>query len=297
VGTDLVIRPAEPEDRDAVLDVILAANPHLYARVDRFRSLGAPWCDATAVVCDADGRIASTAVIFGRSIWTRRGAGRVGGIGAVATRPEMRGRGFASATLAKCESILRSEGFQAAMLFCTIVPFFERLGWNLVPEPPLPAIITGRTDDPIQIRKVDLEADWRMLSHFYDRVKTGAVLRNEELWHEYVSWVREDLDLLFGALCGNDLVAYVRGRGSPEGLELLEATAVPEFTAAIAPLVEAQLATLGSTIVAAPPSRMMMKNLQPEMHAPQVDMVWLDPDTLVDDVPWQPRVWWPVDRF
>jgi GNAT superfamily N-acetyltransferase len=294
---DGVTRPAEHENREAVLDVILAANPHLHGRVKRFRSLGVPWCDATAVVCDGGGRIASTAVIFRRSVWTRWGAARVGGIGAVATRPEMRGRGFASAALAKCEWILRSEGFRTGVLFCTIVAFYERLGWRVVPEPPLPAITTWRADVPVQIRRMDLEADWRMLSGLYDRVKTGAVLRDEELWREYASWVREDPELLFGAFWGSDLVAYVRGRRSPEGLELLEMTALPDFTSVIASLVQAQLKIVGSTIVATPPSRMMTKDLQAEPHSPEENTVWLDPNTLVNDVPWQPRVWWPADHF
>src|SRR5689334_14501221 len=134
-ATGHITRTTEANERAAILDVILAANPHLTERIEHFRNQGALWWEATSVVACADEKIVSTAVIFRRSLWTPNGFARFGGIGAVATQPEYRNRGLAAAVIGKCEEILQSEGIAAGILFCSIVPFYERLGWRVVQQP------------------------------------------------------------------------------------------------------------------------------------------------------------------
>ena len=45
-----VIRTARSDEKSAVLDVILSANPTLEHRIERFRASGVDWHDATPVV-------------------------------------------------------------------------------------------------------------------------------------------------------------------------------------------------------------------------------------------------------
>ncbi len=52
-------------------------------------------------------------------------------VGAVFTAPHARGRGLASAILHHVENSLRQAGLDFAVLWTTIVPFYEKLGWHL----------------------------------------------------------------------------------------------------------------------------------------------------------------------
>lgn len=62
----------------------------------------------------------------------------VGGIGAVVTVPEVRGKGYAQAGMRRAAEFMCGElGVEAGLLFCRdpLVPFYARLGWQLVGDP------------------------------------------------------------------------------------------------------------------------------------------------------------------
>lgn len=287
-------RPAEAAEWDAMLHVILAANPHLHARIERFRAAAAPWHDATPIVCCEGGEIRSVAVIFRRRIWTTSGYMRLGGIGAVATHPAFRNRGLAAAAIAACEERLRLEGYPVAVLFCSITPFYQRLGWRIVSDegPPLPP--QNHSDPGLSVRMLDLSREWPLLAEVYEHAASGAIERTAELWREYSTWPREDPALAWGAFDSGKLVAYARGRRGT-GLEVLEVTALPEYERALGSLVHRQAATAGA--IPGPPvgTHMMMKSLRVP-NVPQADSLLTFPGA-GQDTPWSPRVWWPIDRF
>ncbi len=61
----------------------------------------------------------------------------LGGVAAVLTVPDVRGKGYASRTLEAACAFLRDEWrCDAGMLFCfpRLVPFYERLGWRVLPN-------------------------------------------------------------------------------------------------------------------------------------------------------------------
>lgn len=289
-----LIRAAHSREKSAVLDVILAANPHLQNRIEHFRASGAEWCNATPVVACDEKRVLSTAVIFRRHIWTPRGFARFGGIGAVATVPEARHRGLASAVLTQCEAVLLAEGTTTGILCCTIVPFYERLGWRVVNSLPPTAASSETSYVPFDVRRVDLQRDSHAMGRLYEQAGTGAIMRTRQLWREQRNWQREDPKLLLGAFHHEGLVAYVRGKCSPLGLEVLEATAAPGFEA-LGALKQAQLETAGTKAIVTSSVQMMVKDLGP---APEPrDSTVLNVHSFVHGVPWSPRTWWPVDQF
>jgi GNAT superfamily N-acetyltransferase len=62
----------------------------------------------------------------------------VGGVGGVVTVPEAQGRGLAQRGMRHAAEFMRHEwGVDFGLLFCrdALVPFYERLGWQLVTEP------------------------------------------------------------------------------------------------------------------------------------------------------------------
>jgi GNAT superfamily N-acetyltransferase len=90
------------------------------------------------ILCYADGQLVAKAgvlkhcfVMSDQTLW-------VGGVGSVITMPGARRRGHATATLEYAAAYLRDNlGVSYGLLFCaaTLVPFYERIGWRLVPTP------------------------------------------------------------------------------------------------------------------------------------------------------------------
>ena len=83
----------------------------------------------------ADGRIVGYVRIFARTMMVRGQPVPVGGIGSVATHPDARGSGIATALLHDAIARMRRGGMQASFLYPGIPGFYERLGFHIVREP------------------------------------------------------------------------------------------------------------------------------------------------------------------
>jgi GNAT superfamily N-acetyltransferase len=85
---------------------------------------------------DAEGAaLCHVGVILREARWNER-AVMVGGIGGVKTHPASRGQGFASTAIQMAVDFFRNqEEIDFALLVCEsrLVPFYERLGWQLLP--------------------------------------------------------------------------------------------------------------------------------------------------------------------
>jgi GNAT superfamily N-acetyltransferase len=75
---------------------------------------------------------------------------RLGGIGAVATLPSWRGKGFATAAVKAAVAFLCHRQFKYVLLVCTqdVVPFYRDLGWQVVDGPVLFDQPRGKTTWP-----------------------------------------------------------------------------------------------------------------------------------------------------
>lgn len=84
------------------------------------------------VVYANDGRICSHAALLRRQCLVNGEAIAVAGIGSVATHPEFRGQGFATAALLRAKEVLQSSDAEIGVLFCAPknVSFYERLEWR-----------------------------------------------------------------------------------------------------------------------------------------------------------------------
>lgn len=262
-----------------VQQVIAEANPQLHARFARFRAAGAGWTGATAMVCEAEGAVQSAALLLERHIQTPAGPRPIAGIGAVATRPGSEGHGFASRLIAGCEQELARRGFSSAILFCSIVPFYQRLGWSVVPLSP-PELPSPLADEGLAFRTVPLAAIPQEIRALYESAGTGAVIRSAALWRDYDVWPREDEDLFRAAYRNGQLAGYVRARRRDGTVELLEATgeALPALLADL-------IRRTGCSAIQFAPAVMMTRALHGAATAE------------TNPTPWQPRTWWPIDRF
>ena len=215
----------------------------------------------------------------------------------MATRPELRHQGLASAVLTACEELLRSEGLTTAVLFCTIPSFYERLGWSVINEALYRLPVSTDSLSHISVRTMDIQADYPTLSELYDRAATGAMIRPRQLWIEQLFWQREDPSLFLGAFHEEKLIAYARVRRDKGHLEMLETTAAPGFEPALATLVENQQQATGLAASISSSTRMMIKDLRTRPDR----LSWILGDSackaLLTEFPGLPGIWWPVDRF
>lgn len=77
-------------------------------------------------------RVLSFLQIFPRVLMLQGAQLPFGGIGSVGTRPESRGRGYASALLDYSLGVMRQHGMRGAMLFTSIQSFYEKQGWQVL---------------------------------------------------------------------------------------------------------------------------------------------------------------------
>jgi aminoglycoside 2'-N-acetyltransferase I len=81
------------------------------------------------------GRIVSHVAIVERTVLVDDQPVRVGGIGAVATLPEMQGRGLAGAAMRRAAEFMRATlQLDFGLLFCDagMLPLYQHLGWQRV---------------------------------------------------------------------------------------------------------------------------------------------------------------------
>jgi aminoglycoside 2'-N-acetyltransferase I len=133
---DIEIKPASqltPRDRDQ-----LAA---IYASSFTPGEEDFAWSDTDWHVLVREGeRLVSNVEIVERNAKVDGQPLRLGGIGGVATLPEWRRRGYAEAGLKIAECFLRKKlAVDFGLLICSyqLIPYYGRLGWQVVPGPML----------------------------------------------------------------------------------------------------------------------------------------------------------------
>src|ERR1700691_2372850 len=101
-------------------------------RADRWRSAD------YYVLLDRDGQLAGRLGVLDSKVSVGNQIIRVGGIGGVATKPEFRLRGVASAMLARAAEFMKSDlRVEFGLLLCRheVSPVYAKMGWVIVPGP------------------------------------------------------------------------------------------------------------------------------------------------------------------
>lgn len=180
-------------------------------------------------VAVVDGRVVGYVRIFSRTMLVHGRPVKVGGIGSVATRPDARHDGVATALLRDAIEQMRREGMQASFLFTGIPGFYERLGWRVVREPQFTADAAEAAALPHAglwtVREM-LDGDLRAMVGIYRRAiagSTGAIVRTARTWRDAQAWLDEDAGGCFVVGRNGVVVGYVRSRSRTYGRQVLEA--------------------------------------------------------------------------
>jgi predicted N-acetyltransferase YhbS len=186
-----------------------------------------------ARVAVVDGAIAGYVRIFARTMLVRGVPVRAGGIGSVATHPDARSRGLATALLEDAIAQMRLEQMRLSFLFTGIPGFYERLGYRVVREPQFTvsraALIERGSLGTHAARQMDLSTDLPMLVRIYGRASrgtTGRIVRTPRTWLDATAWITGAgdvaLDPRTGRVCG-----YIRHRCRAFGHQILEGECAP----------------------------------------------------------------------
>jgi len=241
-GVPYALRAASAAELPAILDLLERAFPEAERALFERQTLA----DSTfrlrhgRVAVTPDGRVLGYARIFARTMLVRGAPVPAGGIGSVATAPDARGRGIATALLRDALAVMRDEGMRLSFLFTGIPAFYGRLGYRVVRQPYIdaPAAAVRRlrpgadaAPRPLTPRDIpDVLGVYRSAT----AAATGAVVRTPRAWREASAWLGDDGWWLAGR--SRRPVAYVRARCRPPAHQLLEAHALPGYGEALAAL-------------------------------------------------------------
>lgn len=152
-----------------------------------------------------DGKVVSYARVSNRPIRIGREVVAMGGIGAVSTHPDYRGRGYNTLILQDAIRYMEERDYDLSMLFTGISGHYGKLGWVTFPEHSItiaPASVPGATGERSQppfrlresappaqegwaVRPLDEAEDLPDVIRIYDehnRQRTGTATRTPDYW-------------------------------------------------------------------------------------------------------------------
>jgi predicted N-acetyltransferase YhbS len=202
-------------------------------------------------VCVVDGRIVSYVRVSDRPIHIGFAVVRMGGVGAVTTHPDHRGRGYSTAVLWDAVRYMEREGYDLSMLFTGIPRHYARLGWAPLPEHRF-SLVTAEpppVDTAYTVRDFDERRDLDAIIGIYNRYneqRSGTMARSRQHWLDQhsrdlgimPSWVVERTAPSSRRPASDrgehssQVVAYLRG----EANELRELAYLPEHQQAVVPI-------------------------------------------------------------
>jgi predicted acetyltransferase len=201
-----------------------------------------------ARVVEVDGAVVGFLRIFDRRMWLRGARLRAAGIGSVATHPDYRRRGLATALLRDTLALLRRDGYHLSFLGTEVAaPFYERLGWRIVRQPShgAPAAeAAALTKWPELTIRPFAPSDLTAVARIHARAtrgRTGAVARSPRYWTDHMSWIDDDPGGFLVAASGRGPSAFVRSRSErwASTLMVLDAHCRDGAEAHLAPLLGA----------------------------------------------------------
>jgi len=190
-----------------------------------------------ARVCIADGRIVSFVRVSDRPIHVGFAVVRMGGIGAVATHPDCRGRGCSTALLWDAVHYMERAGYDLSMLFTHQQRHYAKVGWAACfPEHSysLPPGEPPEVETPYSLRPFDEARDLDAVMAIYNRYteeRSGTLARPRQYWLDRHS---RTMGVLPNTVVERDgeMVAYLRGTETNFG----ELAYLPGHAEAVVPL-------------------------------------------------------------
>lgn len=269
------VRPAESAaDRRAVIAVAHAANgvteplgTYTARRLKSPLRRRAGWW-----LLELDGRAVSSLLCYPLRFADGERVLSGYGFGSVATLPDQRGQGHATALVGEVARHAEAEDRPLGLLFSAIDPgFYERLGFRVLPawswRHADPASVAG-SGARAELTPIDPRESLALLQRSYRRGHPGLhLLRDEAAW---LSSLRIDPDSLFFSLGDRGYLRVVCDRESLEILELFCEDPDPVIRAAAALAAELGLGRIETWL---PPTPLLTECFEPVSRARTLPML------------------------
>lgn len=142
---------------------------------------------------------------------------KVGGLGSVATDEAFRGQGHSQSILRGLTDWMEEEQYDLSLLYTGITPFYEKSGWNVVPQPQyqlnaeqLSALASSNPSVSYIIIPFDSSYtnDIASIYERYNHNRTNTAIRSEAYWNDLQQWPRWQANDKLIALHDGTPVAY-----------------------------------------------------------------------------------------
>lgn len=233
----IVFRTIEPDERDAVLDLLAgwlndrAFFARYFAHDPTFRD------DFCFVAVDA-GRFVSTLQVFRKTMQVDGATVAVGGVGNVYTAPSCRSAGLASVLLEHAIAAMQRHGVDASLLFASRLDFYARFGWQshlrylaFIEPGGAPAAITP---EPFASPR-DLDAVMAIY-RMHSGPIAGSTVRDAAYWAGHLCYAGNPDERFVVARRDGAIVAYARGTTLYDFNVVIEHGCAPGAESALADL-------------------------------------------------------------
>jgi len=182
------IRAARESELDAIVEMLcLAFRPTGRERYEKHLKQDSSYRLDQSRVGLVGGKIVSYVRVSDRPMRMGSCVVRMGGVGAVATHPDYRGRGYNTAVLQDAIKYMEREGYDVSMLFTGIHPHYAKLGWAPFPEHESSVKLRYKSVPAVAgcvvrgFKEEDLEAVARVYDD-HNRRRTGTLVRSRQYW-------------------------------------------------------------------------------------------------------------------
>lgn len=188
---------------------------------------------------------------------------KIGGIGSVATDEAYRGQGHCQQILKQASSWMVDEQYDLSLLYAVITPFYERFGWNVVPQPLYGLTMTQLAAaqeliEPSAIQASDLQTQYTFIpyeNHYladlatiheqFNDNRTFTAKRSSSSWTDLIHWPRWKNAEKLLALHDGKVVAYglISPVNNEQSSHIDELCYLPGHEGAVLPLMQALVKT------------------------------------------------------
>ena len=215
---------ARPEELDTILRLLCDAFALPYDAAHGIFHSDPYFALENKRVLRVEGQVVSCLSLIERECWIGRAVVPLAGIAGVVTRPDERGKGYATRLLTDTLTTLRERGYPLCGLVPSDAGFYRRLGWEnaafsyryLTAPQNLPAYPEARCVRPMRPEDLPrIENSYALYSHY----KSLHCVRDAKRWRFIYDHVKLRAVADFGE--------------GPEGYLLYETRAVPQMPAAL----------------------------------------------------------------
>lgn len=159
-----------------------------------------------------NGTVASTIQIFPLHIRVGKASLKIGGIGSVGTDPNFRGLSLAHKILHAQVDWMKQNDYDLCPLLAIIHPFYERVGWKVIPEqaysiarPALTQHTSGQNIISFDVAYID---HLQEIYEQFNNERTYTAIRNKAYWNDLLNWPAWDNSDCLLLRKDNKIVAY-----------------------------------------------------------------------------------------